>query len=523
MEQIKSTRGISIESIEVKYPGLLLEINKLVKNDDISLIEKIWLYQNNLSDVPKCLNEECINPVKFKKFCIGYGKYCSKKCACQHTHKNEDIRKLRIRGIKKSNKDPEIRKVMTERANDTKSEFSHQKRLEILSKRQKTTLDKWGVDNISKNKSIKSKISKKLKESLPKSHMSKLINKINNQNKFEIINIDSDNIGSEFNLRCKKCSEIFEISRSLFNQRGRFSINQCLNCNPIGNNSHFEQEVLGFISDVYTGTVSSKFKYQRKYEIDVYLPELNVGIECNGLWWHSEEYKENDYHIKKSKFFENLGIRIIHIWEDDWKLKSEIVKSRLMNITNMTENRIYARTCEIDFVSPKESKDFLEQNHIQGNINSKYKIGLFLNKELVSLMTFGELRKNLGQKKTIGTYELYRFCTKKNTTVLGGASKLLKFFIKNHNPKKIISYASKDWSNGNLYEKIGFNLKKETVPNYSYFHKDQGIRINRFNFRKDKLVSMGNNPNKTEREIMIENGYRRVYDTGSLLYEICID
>lgn len=522
MEKIKSTKGISIKSIEIKYPGLLLEINKLIKKDEISLIEKIWLYQNNLSDIPTCLNEECNNPVKFKKFCMGYRTYCSRKCACQHTHKNKEVKKLRIRGIGKSNKDPEIRKLMTEKANNTKSKFSQQKKSEILSKRQKTTLDKWGVDNISKNKSIKSKISKKLKESLPKSHMSKLINKINNQNKFDIINIDSDNIGSEFILKCKKCSEPFEISRTLFNQRGRFSINQCLKCNPIGNNSNFEQEVLGFISNIYTGPISSKFKYHRKYEIDVYLPELNIGIECNGLWWHSEEYKENDYHIKKSNFFKDLGIKIIHIWEDDWKLKSEIVKSRLKNVIGMTENRIYARSCEIDFVSPRESNDFLEQNHIQGNINSKHKIGLFFNKELVSLMTFGELRKNLGQIKTLDTYELYRFCTKKNTIVLGGASKLLKYFIKENNPKKIISYASKDWSEGNLYEKIGFDFKRETVPNYSYFHKDQGIRINRFNFRKDKLISEGNDPNKTEREIMIGKGYRRVYDTGSLLYELCL-
>ena len=123
MNVIKSTRGISMESIEIKYPGLLLEINKLVKNDKISLIEKIWLYQNNLSDVPVCLNEECNNPVRFKKFCMGYRTYCSRKCACQHTHKNEEVKKSRIRGIDKSNKDLEIRKIMTEKANGTKSEF----------------------------------------------------------------------------------------------------------------------------------------------------------------------------------------------------------------------------------------------------------------------------------------------------------------------------------------------------------------------------------------------------------------
>jgi len=514
--KIKSTRGLSEETIREKFPDIIKEIENFLEEDcGVSLKEKIWLYQNGLKNVPKCGNDECLNNVGFIKFSAGYRKYCSKKCAALQSHKSEEVRKSRIHGIESSNKNPELRRLMTERANRTKGEFSDSKKLEIILKRKKTVIEKWGVENISSNDEIRKIISNRLKESLPKSKIQKTKSRIESQNIFEIINI-----GDNFNLKCKKCQGEFEISRSLFNQRGRFKINQCLLCNPINNTSNFEMEVFGFVSENYSGQVINKFKGFKKYEIDVFLPLLNIGFECNGVWWHSDEYKENRYHIDKSNFFSKEGIRIVHIWEDDWRFKREIIESKIKNIIGSNMEKIWARNCEIKEIDPKISKEFLDKNHLQSNINSKYRIGLFYEGDMVGVMTFGNLRKNLGRESKEGHYELYRFCTKNNIVVVGGASKLLKYFIKNYNPRRIISYASKDWSVGNLYEKIGFDLIKETDPNYFYFHKDEGIRRNRFGFRKDRLVKEGFDQKRTEIEIMHSRGYRRVYDTGSLLYEI---
>ena len=126
--------------------------------------------------------------------------------------------------------------------------------------------------------------------------------------------------------------------------------------------------------------------------------------------------------------------------------------------------------------------------------------------------------KNLGRKKSEKSYELLRFCNKNTTNVVGAASRLFGFFVKHNEVDEIISYASRDWSVGGLYEKLGFEYVRKTAPNYFYFNKDIGLRVNRYNFRKDKLVKEGYEKEISEREIMADRGYFRVYDTGSLLY-----
>jgi hypothetical protein len=161
-------------------------------------------------------------------------------------------------------------------------------------------------------------------------------------------------------------------------------------------------------------------------------------------------------------------------------------------------------------------KLFLNTNHIQGSVNSKIKLGLFYKDELVSLMSFGSLRKSMGQKSTEGYYEMLRFCNKLNTIVIGGASRLFNYFIKKYNPIKVISYADRSWSNGNLYEKLGFQLEHKTKPNYYYVIDD--MRKYRFGFRKDVLIKNGADPTKTEHQIMLEKNIYRIYDSGNLKY-----
>jgi len=132
-------------------------------------------------------------------------------------------------------------------------------------------------------------------------------------------------------------------------------------------------------------------------------------------------------------------------------------------------------------------------------------------------MTFGNLRKSLGQKSKKNHYELLRFCSQINTTVVGGASKLFTYFLKNYEPESVISYADRCWSNGNLYRRLGFKEVSITKPNYYYVIGQ--VRKNRFNYRKDKLVKMGHDKNKSESLIMEELGYHKIYDSGNLKYE----
>lgn len=289
-------------------------------------------------------------------------------------------------------------------------------------------------------------------------------------------------------------------------------------CPICGNNlSKCEDEIHDFISGLGIEIIKKDKKVLHGKEIDILLPSLNIGIEYDGLYWHSEKFKDKNYHINKSNECLKYGIRLIHIFEDEWENKKEIVKSRLKNIFKLTENRIFARCCELKEVDNNVSKAFLEENHIQGNVYSKVNIGLFYNDELVSLMTFGNKRKNLGSTSTDNEYELLRFCNKLNTTVVGGASRLFKYFIKKYNPYRIISYCDLRWSNGGLYEQLGFKLNHISTPNYFYL-KDKK-RVNRFNFRKDVLVKEGYDKDKTEHEIMLEREIYRIYDCGCNVYE----
>jgi hypothetical protein len=138
-------------------------------------------------------------------------------------------------------------------------------------------------------------------------------------------------------------------------------------------------------------------------------------------------------------------------------------------------------------------------------------------------MTFGTIRIIMGNKINIeGEYEMLRFCNKLNTIIIGGASKLLSYFIKNYQPKSILTFADKRYSQGKLYNQLGFKKISETKPNYYYFKPNDMIRHYRFNFRKDVLIRDGYDSNKTEKEIMFERKYLQIYDCGNMKFELIL-
>jgi hypothetical protein len=134
------------------------------------------------------------------------------------------------------------------------------------------------------------------------------------------------------------------------------------------------------------------------------------------------------------------------------------------------------------------------------------------------LVTFGKQRINVGGKKKDNSYELIRLCTKLDTNVVGGASRLFKYFVKNYNPHTVISYADRRWSVGGIYNKLNFVLKHTSQP--SYFYVMNKKRVNRYSMRKDILVSKYGCPiDMTEKEFCYSKGWYRIYDCGCLCYE----
>jgi very-short-patch-repair endonuclease len=322
-------------------------------------------------------------------------------------------------------------------------------------------------------------------------------------------------------LKCKKCGYEFEEKINLNH------LPSCIKCNPIPYIlSKPEEELSDYIHSIINkNIIENKRTIIRPLELDFYLPDYNLAIEFDGCYWHSEihGHKDKKYHINKTKMCESQGIQLIHIFDDEWTNKKEIIKNTIKHKLNLNNtDKIYARKCIIKEINSKTKNTFLNNNHIQGEDKSKIKLGLFYNDELVAVMTFGKLRLALGNKTSnINEYELIRFATSK--TIIGGFSKLLSYFIKTYNPIKITTYADKRWSNGNVYIKNGFNLIHETQPNYWYM-KNYSIREHRFKYRKSELPKLLTNYNSelTEWDNMQLNGYDRIWDCGSLKFEMNI-
>lgn len=200
----------------------------------------------------------------------------------------------------------------------------------------------------------------------------------------------------------------------------------CRKCYPITKNSKLEEIIKDFLNNNGIKHIDNNRTILNGYEIDIYVPEFNLGIEVNGNYFHSElnGEKNKEYHLNKTIISNNKNIKLIQIFEDEVLQKKEITLSRLSSLLNIN-SKIYGRKCIIREVSKKISKDFLNENHIQGDSIDMFRYGLYYNDILVSLMTFGLKRNVLGNKeKTIDEYELIRFCNIKQTNVIGGFSKL---------------------------------------------------------------------------------------------------
>ena len=380
-----------------------------------------------------------------------------------------------------------------------------------LDKIKEKSLEKWGVEHHFKSKDV---IDLRISSYLNTTNK-KIIDKLPSHIKYLDRKYNKNTTDLYLKLNCTICNNDFEITRQLVYFKCDSNIDPCPICNPQTHGvSKMEQEVFEFIKENYDGEIQKNTNSLISKEIDIYLPESKISFEFNGLYWHSDVYKSKKFHLEKTLECEKLGISLFHIWEDDWLYKKDILKSMILNKIGKISNRIFARNCEIKVLTNNNViRDFLEKNHLQGFVGSVIKLGLFYNGELVSIMTFGSLRISLGQSRTNNSFELLRFCNKLNHNVVGGASKLLKYFIKNYSPTEIVSYSDFSRSNGNLYKKLGFNFLHLSEPNYYYIIN--GVRNHRFNFRKDKLVKEGFDKNKTEIQIMSERKIMRIFDCGT--------
>ncbi|GAB3333514.1 hypothetical protein GCM10027299_41130 [Larkinella ripae] len=221
------------------------------------------------------------------------------------------------------------------------------------------------------------------------------------------------------------------------------------------------------------------------------------------------------------RFAEN-GDRLIHLWEDVWRQKPAVVRSRLRALAGFSE-RIPARLTQVRRIDKPTSGRFLDENHLQVVTHSKYKYGLFLparyfrvvsagflNEQidspelLVAVATFSYPRQVLRNGIAHRSVELVRFANKLSCTVVGGLDKLLQAFVTDFQPDDIMTYADRDWSDGRSYKKLGFTRLEQTEPQQFWLRPEDGIR-----HYPNRLPAGLTAPE------MPANGYIPVYNSGN--------
>jgi hypothetical protein len=539
-------------------PELYKEIIQFKKFLNIDTTQKfsqiVYHFKINLLDYPIC--EYCQKPnTRFIGFDSGYMNGCNKHCAIQlsrpkgvETRKNNTFEKYgvehttQLKSVQEKMKKTTLERFGVEFAiqnNDIKQKMYNimeekygcktpLQNTDIKDKMLNNFIDKYGVDNPMKSKEFIEELRLKNLEKygyewkISTPEVRKTIDESNyDYNSKNIIEKYSDLpklkfIKYENNLLtylCEKCNEEFNITTNLIYQRYiKHKIDICLNCNKLNNNiTQGHRDIIEIITAKNLEIVINDRKLINPYELDIFCPKINLAIEFNGLFYHStkEKYdigKEKDYHIDKKKKCLEKNIDLIYVWGDDWELKKDLVKSIINNRLGLT-TKIGARKCILKEVNKKESKEFLEINHIQGDCIESKRYGLYYNDELVSLATFKLMKKNTN------IYELKRFCNKQGISVIGGLSRLFKHFIREVNPLEIISFCDNDYFKGNIYYSIGMTLVEDFIPNYWW---SNGLeRFDRRNFTKKKLVNMGEDINLTEVSIMEGKGWLKYHGSGN--------
>lgn len=290
-----------------------------------------------------------------------------------------------------------------------------------------------------------------------------------------------------------------------------------------------QAEISEFIKNLGFSVETNNKSLLSGTELDLIVLDKNIAIEFNGLFFHSEKSGKKDrlYHKKKTELAKSKDIRLIHIFEDEWQNKKEIIKSKISHILGVNSGRkIHARKLKLRLITKQEKESFLNSNHIQGSDDSSIFIGALEGETLCAVMTFDNKRSmNREKDHSMDVFELKRFATDIKMIIPGVASRLLRFFIANFKPKKIISFADARWSaeSGNLYDVLGFSFDKVLPPDYSYtFYKSgKAYRFHKFGYGKNSIKRKFPDVydcNKTEWEMMQEKGFDRIWDCGKIKY-----
>ena len=555
------------------FPELYKDIMSAEICTNKSFSERLFIYFNPHATG---LCKVCGRPTKFRNFKSGYPIYCSSKCSNSDPDKKETCRQTVINryGVENVSKSSVVKDRI---CNTFKEKYGVEwvgQSKEVQAKQKATCIEKYGVptpfqmddfqeksiqtcrkkygtDYATQSQEVRSKITAsyidktgftnpsynpgvidKRRETNFKNFDGKWFTQTDemiqsnhelflNRHKNIIGETDSTYIVSCEDNKCTLCeSKTFEIDKNVFVQRSSQSAVICPIKLPLmGNASLAETELLDYIKSIYDGEIETGDRsIISPLELDIVIPDKHIAIEFNGVFWHSDFNPRmcKTYHRDKSLKCRDKGYQLLHIWEDDWYNKKDIIKDYIKSKLGLCSKRIYARKCHVREIDVHTARLFVDSNHIQGYSNATYKIGLFYDDVLVSVMLVGKLRDMMGSKPKEGHYEIYRVVSREDTEVVGGFSKMLKYFERTYNPECIITYGDLCYTLGNVYLKCGFTDEGLSSPCYSW--QINGVRYHRSNFMKCKLEECRKDPSLTEDQAMRSRHAYKIWDAGKIKF-----
>jgi len=494
--------------IKRDFPQQFVDIMQI---DGKNFSEKCYVYlfgrTNNCS--------VCNNPTKFENFFYGYKKTCCRKCA-SIVGLNSIKQKFKVDNVSSLPHIKQKKKATCLQRYNVENPFQLET---VKRKSRKTMLQRFGVEFPSQAADVQQKI----QASFRRSFYQNLISNHNLNQKVQPLFSEQEYITTDrynqYKFRCLKCDNTFH------DHIDGGHLPRCQLCYPVNKGSIAKQEIYDYVvSIIDPSLVQRNVRHVIKGELDIYIPSLNIAIEYDSFYYHRYPLVDKNYHLTKTEQCETLGIHLLHIFEDEWMSKQLIVQRKLQSILVKLPSTVYARKCIVRSIDAKTASTFLTEHHIQGAGNGSIRVGAFHENILVAVMTFGKNRISLGQKSTPFIFELSRFAG--NQRIVGIFNKMLQYFIKNHGPKKIISYADRrfSFSNSTIYSKSNFMLVSKTVPNYWYFKCGYSTKYHRFTFRKDVLKAKLPifDPTLSGYANMQINGYDKIFDCGSLKYELSL-
>lgn len=482
--------------------------NFITKFPSFKKITEVLAWLQNGVRIKKCII--CGKRISYTNSKNSSSLYCSRKCRFNETAVKKAHEKLtkslqekygenvtnifQVQSVK-----DKIKKTCLERYNCT-----NPAKLERFKQKSKDTcIKKYGTEYYSSTERAKNHISKVNK----KHGFERLYNRLVKNGFIPLFDIHSyTDTSQKYPFSCQKCGH--EYMGNI--DDGDFP--RCPKCYP-KYRSKGEIELYDYVTSLGIKCIMNDRSVisdvTKNKELDIFIPEKKIAIEYDGIFWHNSDRKGKYYHLEKTEACEKKGIHLIHIFEDTWRDKKDIVKARLRHLLGVTKYKIPARKCEIREISPELNRKFVQKYHIQGAINASVRLGLFYHNHLVAVMTFSHPRFSKKYE-----WELLRYCTVANFSIIGGAGKLFSQFIKDHPSQSVVTYADRMWSQGGLYRQLGFELISTSEPAYFYVRDNE--RFSRVKFQKHKLENILEeyHPELSESENMEINGFGKVYDCG---------